>query len=111
VIRPRSLAPIVLAVVVQATVGCARWPGDDVARENAVIAARIDHRLGMRGGANERMAFSRGGPKGERVACVDVVRERTRPARFIYRSGCLFTESDLPRAVFDRWRRDFCENS
>ncbi len=106
--RPRSVAPFVLALVFQ-DLGCARSTDGDEGRENAAIAARIDHRLGTSAGAGERMAFSRGRPKGERVACIDVTRDGRRPMRFIYRSDCLFAESDLSPAVFDRWRREFCE--
>jgi hypothetical protein len=110
VIGPRSKPPMLLALVLLAT-GCAIPPDREIARENAAIAARIDHRLGTSAGAGERMAFSRERPTGERVTCIDFTRDGSPPMRFIYRSGCLFTERDLPPAVFERWRRHFCEGS
>jgi hypothetical protein len=107
--EPRWGAPIILSLVLQAA-GCAQPTDGDIGRENAAIAARIDHRLGAPGdGARERMAFSRRRWKTERVACVAVTRGRSRPIPFIYRSGCLYAEDDLAAPVWDRWRRDFCD--
>ncbi len=88
--------------------GRARAPTEDIDRENAAIFARIDHRLGQGGGGRETMVAWRGPSRSERVVCVSARRERGGSASFIFRSGCLFTQDDLPPAVFDRWRRDFC---
>jgi hypothetical protein len=101
-----------LALVLQVA-GCIPYPEGDPNRENAAIAARIHHRMRLPAafGWRERMTFTRWRGRSEPVVCVAVTQRQGPAARFIYRSGCLFGESDLSPPVFDRWRRDFCENS